>query len=85
MNLTSRLLQRTLKLSRPQTRNLVVQRDLPVLMPDGVELLADRCAPRDGGETLPTALIRSPYRGDLSTESRDEMYPRRNRSGTVRA
>ena len=30
-------------------------------MPDGAELLADRWAPRAGGESLPTALIRSPY------------------------
>jgi putative CocE/NonD family hydrolase len=30
-------------------------------MPDGVELLADRWAPRSGGDGLPTALLRSPY------------------------
>jgi predicted acyl esterase len=30
-------------------------------MSDGVELLADRWAPRAGGEALPTALIRTPY------------------------
>jgi len=30
-------------------------------MPDGVELLADRWAPRAGGKSLPTALIRAPY------------------------
>lgn len=30
-------------------------------MPDGVELLADRWAPRDGGNGMPTALYRSPY------------------------
>nr|WP_232794334.1 MULTISPECIES: CocE/NonD family hydrolase [Pseudofrankia] len=30
-------------------------------MPDGVELLADRWAPRAGGESLPIALLRSPY------------------------
>ncbi|MGW6929155.1 CocE/NonD family hydrolase [Lentzea sp. NPDC054927] len=57
----SRILQRKLKLTPPLTRNLVVQRDLRVPMPDGVELLADRWMPRSGGDGLPTALIRSPY------------------------
>ncbi|MEJ3745224.1 CocE/NonD family hydrolase [Actinomycetes bacterium KLBMP 9797] len=61
MNLMSHLIQRQLKLSPPLTRDLAVQRDLRVPMPDGVELLADRWAPRTGGEGLPTALIRSPY------------------------
>ncbi|WP_199752600.1 CocE/NonD family hydrolase [Actinoplanes sp. ATCC 53533] len=61
MNLISHLLQRQLKLSPPVTRDLVVQRDLRVPMPDGVELLADRWAPRGGGEGLPTALLRCPY------------------------
>ncbi|MDX3661518.1 CocE/NonD family hydrolase [Streptomyces sp. ID05-26A] len=57
----SRLLQRGLKLSPPLTRDVVVQRDLRVPMPDGVDLLADRWTPRSGGDGLPTALIRSPY------------------------
>jgi len=62
----SYLIQRKLKLSPPLTRNVVVQRDLRVPMPDGVELLADRWMPRSGGDGLPTALIRSPYgRGGL--------------------
>ncbi len=61
MNLSSHLIQRLQKLSPPSTRDLVVQRDLRVPMPDGVELLADRWAPKVGGESLPTALIRSPY------------------------
>ncbi|WP_322753724.1 CocE/NonD family hydrolase [Frankia sp. Cas3] len=61
MNLSSHLLQRMLKLSPPATRDLIIQRDLRVPMPDGVDLLADRWAPRVGGETLPTALLRSPY------------------------
>ncbi|MFE7837791.1 CocE/NonD family hydrolase [Streptomyces sp. NPDC057474] len=30
-------------------------------MSDGVELLADRWAPREGGNGLPTALVRTPY------------------------
>ena len=45
----------------PVTRDLIVERDLRVPMPDGVELLADRWAPRAGGAGLPTAVIRSPY------------------------
>ncbi|MFJ1967438.1 CocE/NonD family hydrolase [Streptomyces sp. NPDC087903] len=61
MSLISHLVQRQLKLSEPSTRNLVVQRDLRVPMPDGVDLLADRWAPKAGGEGLPTALIRTPY------------------------
>ncbi len=61
MKLISHLLQRRLKLSPPATRDLVVQRDLRVPMPDGVELLADRWAPRAGGDGLPTALLRCPY------------------------
>ncbi|MFC3889839.1 CocE/NonD family hydrolase [Lentzea rhizosphaerae] len=64
----SYLLERKLKLSPPLTRNVVVQRDLRVPMPDGVELLADRWMPRSGGDGLPTALIRSPYgRGMFGT------------------
>jgi putative CocE/NonD family hydrolase len=61
VKLISRLLERRLELSPPLTRDLVVQKDLRVPMPDGVELLADRWAPRVGGEALPTALIRCPY------------------------
>ncbi|MEU8636150.1 CocE/NonD family hydrolase [Amycolatopsis sp. NPDC048633] len=57
----SRLFERLLKLPAPATRKLVVQRDLRVPMPDGAELLADRWAPRAGGDGLPTALVRSPY------------------------
>ena len=61
MNLASHLIQRALKLPPPSARDLVVQRDLRVPMSDGVELLADRWAPRADGEGLPTALIRTPY------------------------
>jgi putative CocE/NonD family hydrolase len=61
MNLMSHILQRKLELPPPLTRDLVVQRDLRVPMPDGVELLADRWLPRGGAEALPTALLRSPY------------------------
>jgi putative CocE/NonD family hydrolase len=65
VNPISHLLQRVLKAPPPVTRDVVVQPDLRVPMPDGTELLADRWAPRAGGATssttLPTALYRSPY------------------------
>jgi hypothetical protein len=61
MNLGSRLVQRMLRLDPPLTRDLVIERDLPVPMPDGVVLLANRWAPRAGGDGLPVALLRSPY------------------------
>jgi putative CocE/NonD family hydrolase len=61
MSLMSHVLQRQQKLPEPQTRRLRVGRNLRVPMRDGVDLLADRWAPRDGGDGLPTALIRSPY------------------------
>jgi uncharacterized protein len=66
MNLSSHLIQRSMKLGPPLTRDLVIARDLRVPMPDGVVLLADRWAPRAGGDSLPLALLRSPYgRGKL--------------------
>jgi putative CocE/NonD family hydrolase len=69
MNLISRLVQRQLGLDPPLTRDLIVERDLPVPMPDGTVLLADRWAPRAGGDKLPVALMRSPYgRGALIAE-----------------
>ena len=61
MNLTSHLLQRALRLPPPATRDVTVQRDLRVPMRDGAVLLADRWAPRDGGDGLPVVLVRSPY------------------------
>jgi uncharacterized protein len=69
VRLTSYLIQRGLALPPPQTRDVVVERDLRVPMPDGAVLLADRWAPRAGGNTLPTAVYRSPYgrRGPMGT------------------
>lgn len=61
MSVISYLLQRRLNLAAPVTRRLAVQRDLRIPMSDGVDLLADRWLPRDGGDGLPTVLIRSPY------------------------
>ena len=66
MNLGSQLIQRVLRLDDPVTRDLRVDRRLRVPMPDGVELLATRWAPRAGGDGLPVALLRTPYgRGRL--------------------
>lgn len=59
--LTSRLVQRMLRLPPPPTRDLAVERGLRVPMRDGAELLADRWAPKAGGTGLPTALVRIPY------------------------
>jgi uncharacterized protein len=61
VRLTSYLIQRGLRLPPPQTRDIVIERDLRVPMPDGAVLLADRWAPRSGGTALPTAVYRSPY------------------------
>jgi len=61
MKLNSYLVQRMLRLSPPQTRSLTIDRDLRVTMRDGAVLLADRWAPKSGGDGLPTALIRTPY------------------------
>src|SRR5947209_1672282 len=70
-----------MRLDPPLTRDLVIERDLRVPMPDGVELLADRWMPQvkglsrgkgrggGGGGTLPMAVLRSPYgrRGMIGT------------------
>ena len=52
MNLSSHLMQRVLRLDPPLTRDLIVERDLRVPMPDGAVLLADRYLPRAGGQAL---------------------------------
>jgi len=61
LHLGSHLMERIQKLDPPLTRDIVAERDLPVPMPDGVVLLADRYAPRDAAESLPVALMRCPY------------------------
>jgi putative CocE/NonD family hydrolase len=54
------------RLPPAETYDVVVEKNLKVIMPDGVTLLADRYFPRGGGKP-PTILVRSPYgRGGLS-------------------
>ncbi|HEY1277672.1 MAG TPA: CocE/NonD family hydrolase [Thermoleophilaceae bacterium] len=60
MPLLSEIAGRLLRLPVPAARELVVDRDLPVVMDDGVVLLADRYAPPGHGPA-PTVLVRSPY------------------------
>lgn len=61
MNLSSHVLQRIRRLPAPLSRDVTVQRDLPVPMRDGAVLLADHWAPSSGADRLPTVLIRTPY------------------------
>ncbi|ADB48620.1 CocE/NonD family hydrolase [Conexibacter woesei] len=66
MTLLSEIAGRSLRLPRAQTRDVVVERDLPATMDDGVVLLADRyiarAEPSDGTDSPPpTVLIRTPY------------------------
>ncbi|MFD4603042.1 CocE/NonD family hydrolase [Streptomyces sp. NPDC058464] len=61
MSLKSHMFQRSLRLSPPRTRDLTVERDVRVPMRDGAVLLADRWAPKSGGDGLPTLVIRVPY------------------------
>jgi putative CocE/NonD family hydrolase len=56
----SRLLGARLGLPPPEVSDVLVERDLRVPMPDGVELLADRYHAGTGG-AQPTILMRSPY------------------------
>ena len=60
MSLLSGAVARAVKLDKPLTGRVRVERDLRVQMSDGVDLLADRYAP-DGGDGFPVVLIRTPY------------------------
>jgi putative CocE/NonD family hydrolase len=65
MTFASRFLGQTLKLPPVASRDIDVQRDLRVRMPDGAVLLADRYAPRarpwPPRPSPPLVLVRSPY------------------------
>ena len=60
MSLTGRLLTWWMHLPPARTHDIVTTRNIPIPMPDGTVLLADRYAPRSG-RALPTILIRTPY------------------------
>ncbi len=60
MSLLSRVLERVAHLPPARTRAVTVRHDIPLAMPDGVTLLADRYRARDDG-TEPIILMRSPY------------------------
>jgi uncharacterized protein len=70
MTALSRFLERAMKLPPAQTRDIRVERNLPVQMPDGVTLLADRYVAA-GAERPPLILVRCPYgrRGIFGTLS----------------
>jgi putative CocE/NonD family hydrolase len=62
MSLASGVLARRMRLHRPQTADVVCERDLRVPMDDGAVLLADRWVARATRERAqPTVLVRSPY------------------------
>jgi putative CocE/NonD family hydrolase len=60
MSITSRFIGWAFKLPPAETHDVVVEKDLKVMMPDGVTLLADHYYPRGLGER-PTVLVRSTY------------------------
>lgn len=59
MTIASRVATQVLKLPPPQTRDVRVERDLRIPMPDGAVLLADRYLPP--APAPPLVLVRSPY------------------------
>ncbi|HUA42220.1 MAG TPA: CocE/NonD family hydrolase [Streptosporangiaceae bacterium] len=62
MTVMSRFFERAMRLPPPLTRDVDVQRDLRVPMPDGVTLLADRYVPAAAASAqLPLILVRCPY------------------------
>jgi len=62
MTLLSELVARRMRLPRPQTLDVLCERDVRVTMDDGAVLLADRYVARASrDESQPTVLVRSPY------------------------
>ncbi|MBI5103940.1 MAG: CocE/NonD family hydrolase [Solirubrobacterales bacterium] len=61
MSLAGDAAGRLLRLPRPRTADVTVERDLRVPMADGAVLLADRWVARGAPARQPTVLIRSPY------------------------
>jgi hypothetical protein len=62
MTFMSEMFARRMHLVRPQTTDLVHERDLPVEMDDGTVLLAERWVAADAASRpQPTVLVRSPY------------------------
>lgn len=55
-----RLIARWLNLPPPRN-DVLVERNLRVVMPDGVALMADHYGPKGGSSPSPTILIRTPY------------------------
>src|SRR5258708_31558774 len=60
MSLGSRLVGRFLRLGPRRSRHIAAEHDIPVPMPDGAVLLADRWYPV-GIDRPPIVLLRSPY------------------------
>jgi uncharacterized protein len=60
LTLLSKFFERAMALPPAQTRDVEVQRDIPVRTPDGVTLLADRYVAR-GADKPPLVLARCPY------------------------
>ena len=66
MTIASRLFGILAKLPPATSYDVIVERDLPVPMPDGVTLFADRYIPPRGATHPPTILVRSCYgRGSI--------------------
>lgn len=76
MTIATRLLGRLAKLPPAITHAVTVERDLPVPMPDGAVLLADRYAPR-GVVDAPIVLIRSPYGRSVQRGVRERVLAER--------
>jgi putative CocE/NonD family hydrolase len=65
VSLATRAIELVAHLPPARTRAITVRRDIPISMPDGITLLADRYRARDHG-MQPVILMRSPYgRGGL--------------------